>query len=203
MFLSRIILSDRKYKALIVQRNPNLIHGTLCSSNPGKKILWRIDHVNRARHLLLLSEEKPDLTGLVSQFGKEGTEEKTLDLSVMISRFIPGSKWIFRIKANPVFRTQSKETGKKTYVDYKNDEARLNWLERRSSINGFSIDTMNITGIETLKFKRKGADVTLASATYDGVLTVTDTILFTKTFMKGLGHGKAYGLGMLTLIPLS
>lgn len=187
----------------MVQRNPNLIHGTLCSSNPGKKILWRIDHVNRARHLLLLSEEKPDLTGLVSQFGKEGAEEKTLDLSMMISRFTPGSKWIFRIKANPVFRTLNKETGKKTYVDYKNDEARLNWLERRSSINGFSIDTMNITGIETLKFKRKGADVTLASATYDGILTVTDTILFTKTFMKGLGHGKAYGLGMLTLIPLS
>lgn len=201
MYLSRINLSNRKFKALMAEKNPNLIHGTLCMSNPNKRVLWRIDYVNQSRNLLLLSKDHIDLSDLQTQFGEEGSESQTLNLSSMISKFIPGSKWRFRIRANPVFRSLNPKTGKKTYIDYKNDSGRLKWLEDRSLKNGFLLNSVSVNEIKTLRFNKNNMTVTLTSVTYDGILTITDSDLFIKAFTKGIGHGKAYGLGMLSLIP--
>ena len=38
-----------------------------------------------------------------------------------------------------------------------------------------------------------------AAVTYEGVLTVTDTELFCKALTEGIGRGKAYGMGLLTV----
>ena len=51
---------------------------------------------------------------------------------------------------------------------------------------------------------RKPADenrlVDLLSVTFEGLLTVTDAELFRKTLTEGIGRGKAYGMGMLTVV---
>lgn len=60
-----------------------------------------------------------------------------------------------------------------------------------------------------LSFPKKGPDrsskqqVTLVTVTYDGRLTVTDSDRLRVTLTKGLGKGKAYGCGLMTLVPLS
>ena len=50
----------------------------------------------------------------------------------------------------------------------------------------------------------KGAErerpVSLLAVTYEGLLTVTDAALFRRTLTEGIGRGKAYGLGLLTVM---
>jgi CRISPR system Cascade subunit CasE len=50
---------------------------------------------------------------------------------------------------------------------------------------------------------RKGRRVTLVAVTFDGRLEVTDPDALRRTLTQGVGRGKAYGCGLLTLAPLS
>ena len=51
-------------------------------------------------------------------------------------------------------------------------------------------------------FRKGGAGnrVTLLSVTYEGVLQVTDPEAFCCALTQGIGRGKAYGMGMLTVV---
>ena len=42
--------------------------------------------------------------------------------------------------------------------------------------------------------------MTLLSVTYDGILTVTDPEKFRVSMINGIGRGKAYGNGLLTIV---
>ena len=44
--------------------------------------------------------------------------------------------------------------------------------------------------------------VTFLKASYEGVLTITDLDALKKTLTSGLGKNKAYGFGLMTVIPL-
>ena len=44
--------------------------------------------------------------------------------------------------------------------------------------------------------------VSLLAVTFTGILTVTDKMRFRKTLMEGIGRGKAFGMGLLTVIKL-
>lgn len=44
--------------------------------------------------------------------------------------------------------------------------------------------------------------VTLRTATYEGILTITDAKLFREKLMRGIGREKAYGCGLLTIIRI-
>jgi CRISPR system Cascade subunit CasE len=41
--------------------------------------------------------------------------------------------------------------------------------------------------------------VSLYTVTYEGILEITDVELFKEVLTKGIGRGKAYGCGMLTI----
>ncbi len=53
--------------------------------------------------------------------------------------------------------------------------------------------------VDDTKSKNK---VTLRTATYEGVLTVTDAELFKSKLLNGIGREKAYGCGLLTILPV-
>ncbi|MBF0579752.1 type I-E CRISPR-associated protein Cas6/Cse3/CasE [Erysipelotrichaceae bacterium RD49] len=202
MYLNKIELNTKKTKALLALRNPNLIHGALASHYPEEPILWRIDEIGSKRNLLLQTEHLLSFSPLVEQFGKENHGAATVNLQPIFNLVKEDTQWKFRLKANPVYRTVNKKTGRKAYCHYMNDKDRLAWLENRSEKNGFKIDSVHISSIQNIRFKRNGSQVSLAAVTYDGILTVTNQELFLHTLEHGLGHGKAYGLGLLSLAPL-
>lgn len=45
--------------------------------------------------------------------------------------------------------------------------------------------------------------VVLNTATFDGAVRITDSELARRTLLAGVGAGKAYGCGLLTLAPLA
>lgn len=49
---------------------------------------------------------------------------------------------------------------------------------------------------------KKTHKVALNAITFEGVLEVTDTIKFREALIKGIGQGKAYGFGLLSIAPV-
>lgn len=58
------------------------------------------------------------------------------------------------------------------------------------------------SGKATFTKGAQGKRVTLARAQYDGILRVTDADALRHALTCGIGHGKAFGCGLLTLVPL-
>ena len=160
-------------------------------------------------YLLLLSRESPDLTALFRQFGPEGEEPvwETKDYTPLLDRISEGSRWHFRLLANPTISKTGKDgtDARGKVYGHITPEYQKKWLLDRADSHGFSLDeeAFRVVRSQWLRF-RKGSDgcrpVTLLAVTYEGTLNVTDPELFCQVLMNGLGRGKAYGLGMLTVV---
>ena len=73
---------------------------------------------------------------------------------------------------------------------------------------GFSLNEEDFTVVHSQwhifrKNPSQEAKVRLLAVTYEGVLTVTDTELFCKALTEGIGRGKAYGMGLLTVARIA
>ena len=82
-------------------------------------------------------------------------------------------------------------------------EQQKKWLSDRVANCGFSVDAdaFDVTHSEWKVFSKakEGAKVTLRTASFEGVLTVTDAELFKKALSGGIGRAKAYGCGLITI----
>ena len=77
------------------------------------------------------------------------------------------------------------------------------WLLDRAEKHGFAVseDDFNVVDVHWQHFEKHGVrPVTLLSVTYEGALLITDPEAFQSMLCKGIGRGKAYGLGMITVI---
>lgn len=86
----------------------------------------------------------------------------------------------------------------------------LNQEMPRATRNGFSICSHEPEGGLSLivsdsgktSFKKScGRTITLATARYDGILEVTEAAALRYALTHGIGHAKAFGCGLLTLVP--
>ena len=121
----------------------------------------------------------------------------------LLERILPGSVWRFRLAANP---TTSKvpssgplERGK--VQAHVTPEFQEGWLRARAEKHGFRLKSLQVTGSRWLRFQKgqQRRPVTLLSVVYEGVLEVTDPVLFRQVLTEGIGRGKAYGQGLLTV----
>jgi CRISPR system Cascade subunit CasE len=82
-------------------------------------------------------------------------------------------------------------------------EACAAWLGRAANINGFAFDkeVLHVDGYLQHRMKIAGRDISLSTADFSGVLTVTDPDVFGRALLQGIGHGKAFGCGLLLVRP--
>ncbi len=205
MYLSRVSLDLQKRETMLAMVNPQWFHGAVEQAFTGerRRRLWRLDPLGEYLYLMILSEEKPDLSGIVKQFGKGQAGEIKLYDS-LLERITTGSVWHFRLAANPTvskaLAPHSCERGRvQAHITPKFQEK---WLEDRAEKHGFLLKNVLVTGSRWLKFSKKHcrSSVTLLSVMYEGVLEVMDPVLFRQTLTEGIGRGKAYGQGLLTVI---
>lgn len=162
--------------------------------------LWRIDILNGRKYLLLLSEDKPNLNRL-AEFGVEKTAE-TKDYQPFLNNLSDNQMLRFRLTANPTYRTNGKVYPHITVNQQKE------WLLDRAEKAGFTIlkgedgsANFDITSRDwpILYHKRR---VRLSRVAFEGVLMIKDVEKIRETLIHGLGREKAYGMGLLTVIPL-
>ena len=69
----------------------------------------------------------------------------------------------------------------------------------------FDVDpqTLQIDSIEVQQFNDKeGRKITLGKAHIQGMLTVSDQQQFRNSFKNGIGKGRAFGCGLLQIVPV-
>ncbi len=151
-----------------------------------------------SRLILMLANRPPNLA---PEFGK--VESKTIS-----EHFLQHNRYAFEVTVNPGKR--DKQTGK--IVAVRGRDAITGWfIERAEKSWGFNVNPDNLP-IEKLNlqidklavqtFKKGGQTVTHGSATLKGELQVTDREQFSQSFRQGIGRGRAFGFGLLQIVPL-
>lgn len=211
MYLSRIALNAKRRETMQALSSPQLLHGAVEQSFDGdrQRNLWRIDWLNNICYLLVLSTEKADFSHIVNQFGYPDSEWEweTKNYEPLLTRLKPRQVWQFRLCANPVhssFREKDAESGRGKVFAHVTQEQQRQWLLTRAETCGFLLeeDAFDIINTQWLKFNKGengGHKVTLRTATFEGVLTISDVEHFTQALQSGIGRAKAYGCGLLTI----
>jgi CRISPR system Cascade subunit CasE len=217
MYLSRVAINKGLRKSRQALAFPQMMHAAVLGSFPPnenaedkKRVLWRTDTIGENAWLYVLSEDTPDFSHIVEQFGwpKSNQEWETKDYKTLLDKLEPGQHWRFRLHANPVRTVDGKISA--LAVD-----GQKKWLSERAEKNGFSLATVDFDN-ETyeafdvihrnlLRFKKRPTDsafVVLSVATYEGELIVKDAELFKRALCQGIGRAKAYGCGLLTLAKM-
>ncbi|MFJ2769735.1 type I-E CRISPR-associated protein Cas6/Cse3/CasE [Streptomyces sp. NPDC087300] len=196
----------------------------------GPRVLWRVDRDQPVRtHLYIVSPHRPDLTHLVEQAGWPTLDEPgwaTFSYGVFLDALALGDTWGFRLTANPVhnIRMPQDEPGARTRrTAHRTPRNQLRWLLERQEKAGFEVvrkptdkqltefgdeHELIVHDQSPLRFGREHSprrhqEVQITRVTYEGRLRITDSAAFRRTLTQGLGKAKAYGCGLMTLVPVS
>ena len=154
------------------------------------------------RYLLLVSEEKPDM-GLFEKYGVAGSAQ-TKSYDKFLDAITEGRLYRFRETLNPV-KALSQGVGKRgKVVPEITAEQQLQFLESRARGLGFELLRNEYQIVERgwEPFIKQGQKtIRLNKATYEGLLKVTNKGVFYRTLTEGIGKKKAYGFGLMTVIP--
>ena len=209
MYLSRVQLSLTERSTMKALADIKYFHEALENCFPGDRPgnMWRIDKLNENLYILVLSKEKADLSPFCKMFSPSEHSWQTKDYEPLLERVKKGSVWRFRLSANPTYYAKAKDpiTVRGKVHAHKTTEHQREWLIKQSLKNGFQLaaDGFEITENKWLQFRKSSGNVvTILSVTYEGLLIVTDADLFRKALVNGIGRGKAYGMGLLTVMSV-
>ncbi len=211
MFLSRIELDTKRRSTMKALTSPNILHGAIeqSYSGPRERRLWRLDQLQHHLYLLLLSPNKPDLTNIVNQFGfpDRNPRWETRSYGLLLDSVKDATRWRFRLVANPIKCCKPSQDDKNRGQIHAHITSahQSEWLLQRCQNYGFSLnpDQFLVVGSQWYRFHKgnqRKSPVTILAVTYEGILTITNAVRFQQTLQEGLGRGKAFGMGMLTII---
>ena len=172
---------------------------------------------NRGRAVLLVqSTVKPDWTSLPGDYA---AEIKQKSVHEQYGRIENGMALMFRLQANPSKRDKSKFDAEKPKQRKRfalfRDEERINWLKQQGERTGFRLANIKVSPARTIEnaasveegnliFRKEKASpkITIGSVVFEGILQITDIEKFREALQKGIGSGKAYGFGLLSVAPV-
>ncbi|MFG2276824.1 type I-E CRISPR-associated protein Cas6/Cse3/CasE [Streptomyces chartreusis] len=209
-----------------IRRNvhrPNSLHKTVMllapeglGDTPRQKagILFRLEHATHTTPptLLVQSQMPPDLTRLPAAYGTA----ETRDLTPLLAALTTGRRVRYRITANPSIRRTVKDgtdpffpgvKPRHTDVPLHGDDA-LAWWQRKATRAGLDLHSAALTPLPRSRHPirkehddRPSGEFRYALRRFDGEATITDPDQLRNAVLAGIGRGKAYGAGMLSLAP--
>ncbi len=206
MHLSRIRINPARRGGRKLLGSPQAMHAAVLASFPDGgdetgRVLWRVDRDEHRVWLYVVSRPVPDFGHIVEQAGWQTREDTwaVRPYAGVLDRLAADQVWAFRLTANPSRTHQGKRYGHVT-VDQQEE-----WLLGRAQGWGFAVTETSgrpdlvVRERRTEQFRRDAATVTIAKATFDGVLRVLDPERLKTTLTSGAGPAKGYGCGLLTL----
>ena len=192
MYISKILLDVRIPLVRRELAGLNLLHATLSEAVNGGKFLYRLDNVPLDKNgymqpLVLVSDKKPEVsgTGTPADFF---TAIENYEYQMPVRK---GMIFKFFLKANPstkIFFLHSEIHG---------HDLQVKWLESESSSKGFQLLDCSVREDGYISCIEK--KIKLLSAIFEGSMKVTDEKKFQKMLYQGIGHGREYGLGLVSV----
>jgi CRISPR system Cascade subunit CasE len=217
MYLSRLLLNPRSRQVQRDTADPYQLHRTLMKAFVEKRddagVLHRLDiHPDSGAAVLLVQSScPPDWTALAegdyllpadpfSELDNPAVKAVELPLSA-------GQILNFRLRANPtikkVRRDENGEHLNSNRIPLVHEKKQLGWLQAKATQSGFRVLQASISGhTEQKGWKQKGErPLTLFTVQFDGRLQITVAAQFQKALAQGIGPGRAFGCGLLSLAP--
>ncbi|KAB1987465.1 type I-E CRISPR-associated protein Cas6/Cse3/CasE [Streptomyces triticiradicis] len=220
--LIRIRLNRRTTAVRRDLAHPSSLHKTVMllaldnlGDQPRQKagLLFRLEQATRHTPptLLVQTHTPPDITRLPPAYGTT----ETRDLTPMLQALTAGRRVRYRITANasvrrkvldgdPFFDTEPRHKD----ISLHGDDA-LAWWQRKAAQAGLSPASTDIT--PTNPFRRSVTKKTSTETDphafrhvltrFDGLATITDPAQLRHAVLAGIGRGKPYGAGLLSLAP--
>ena len=225
MYFSRIQLNPQRRESRKLLANPRAMHGAVEACFPparnaqvGARNLWRVDADGADVRLYMVSPDIPDMQHLVENAGWESSPAETTDYDRFLDGLRTGQEYSFRVTVNPVKR-QFVQGQRGKLMPHLTEEQQLAWFHERSSSWGFETldfpqqrempnEEITIKSVRVVKrhdrvFGKQDGDgrrtVTQRQVTIAGQLRVTSAGLLRSHLTGGMGRGKAYGCGLMTL----
>ncbi len=143
------------------------------------------------RQILLLSDREP----MQPEYGEVVSKP-------IPDGFLHHDRYGFEVTVNPSRRNSAS----RKLVPVKGREAVIEWfIERAKSSWGFEAtpEHLQIQRLGVQQIKKGEQILTHGSATLKGELQVIDRERFVRSFEQGIGRGRAFGFGLLQIVPLS
>ncbi|WP_086708776.1 type I-E CRISPR-associated protein Cas6/Cse3/CasE [Streptomyces antimycoticus] len=164
-------------------------------------VLFRIEDGPQGPHILIQSRMRPEETALPAGYGTTAAKP----LTPLLEGLRSGRPVRYRIAASAV-----RKPGKTTRTVYNlkpvvplTGTAADDWWIRQAQQSGLTIHTVRSAPLDAARGEHaKGKHrICHARTRFDGTATVTDPGLLQRRLTEGIGRGKAYGCGLLTLAP--
>ncbi|WP_324666489.1 Type I-E CRISPR-associated protein Cas6/Cse3/CasE [Mycobacterium canetti] len=219
MFLTKMPINIRRRGAQVLLGSPQAMHAAVMAGfadprpTEDARVLWRVDNYEGHRVVLYtVSPGKPDFSHIVEQAGWPTTESwQTRPYGLVLDRLRVGQRWLFRLTANPVHASRLDGWARTKPLGHVTVKRQEQWLIDRTLRAGFRLVSpdpdggteYNLAVVDRTvrRFRRKDGVVTIAVATFEGQLEVTDASAFRRVLSRGIGRAKSYGCGLLTVAP--
>lgn len=178
-------------------------------------VLYRIEQSrgndSGAIVVLTQSQSAPDWSRLPSNYLAHAVVK---NVAASYDAIGSGAILIFRLRANPTRRIsrgnrQQAERWLGKRVELRREEDQIAWLQRKGDAAGFQVVTVrtkaNVADARVAArsvmtgFRPQTGKMTFGDILFEGRLRVTDAIAFNRTLADGIGSGKAYGFGLLSV----
>lgn len=148
----------------------------------------------RGRRILLLANRTP-AECIDGQYGQ-------VQSKVISADFLSHSHYRFKVIINPTRR----DNASRKLMPVKGRDAVAEWFMQRAPQSwGFDVspESVQVDNIEVLCFNdKKQHPVTICQAHIQGQLTITDPAQFRNSFTQGIGRARAFGCGLLQIVPI-
>lgn len=214
MFLSKLILNEQKPKVQRDLGNAHDLHRTIMQAFPDEadqhsvdwnprqewNILFRQEPNQESRSAIILvqSDIEPNWSFLDEEYLSDRHPLPTSKPFTVSTKTLEKRKMFrFRLKANPSKR--DKKTGKT--VGFFNQQDQLEWLERQGDRCGFKPHNVIVQPSPNIygRKKPKTKPIQIKTVLFQGILAVTDATTFLTTLQQGIGRGKSYGCGLVSI----
>lgn len=184
-------------------------------------ILFRADiDIRRAKTTLLVqSGVKPDWSQLPKEYldlDIDEIENPALKrIEELYGTLTDGVRLRFRLRANPTRRISNKNHEEKNdchrkRVEINGEANQLDWLRRKGEQHGFRLLTARINpNVLNARANSEGKvlgwrseskqRMKFGSVLFEGELEIINSTLFNEALANGIGSGKAYGFGLLSI----
>lgn len=146
------------------------------------------------RKILLLANRAPE-ERIDGQYGQVQSRP-------IADSFLDHAQYRFKVIVNPTRR----DSVSRKLLPVKGRDAVADWFCQRAEQSwGFTVDRehLQVDRLEVLQFNaQQQQPVTLGQAHVQGQLRVTDRNRFHDSFTRGIGRGRAFGCGLLQIVPL-
>lgn len=209
MYLSRLILNTWSRSVQRDIGSPREMHRTVLRGFPDdlaqdqERVLYRLDQMERGNllYLLVQSQQPPDWTGLDADYLAQNAVENPVVKQVDLD-FSRGQRLAFRLRANPTKRLgKSAESNEGKRVGLYRVDEQIQWLNRKAQAGGFVVESVLPTQQQRTDDRKR--NLKFFSVQFDGILQVTEPSLLQQTLDQGVGSGKAFGFGLLSVAPAS